>query len=390
MNRVSLIAAAVATALAMGGCTPQNDAGTTTTAQSLNAPPAGAPPAPAPAAPKIAPENMIATVNGKPITRTELQVLTAEIQQRGGNNIPEEKIVEGLIAHELMRQEAAKAHLDKDPQVAARLENAAREVLFQSALDNYRKNLTISDEDLKKEYDTRVGSVKMTEYKARHILLDSEDEAKKALAELKKKGAKFEEIAKKLSKDPSAKQNSGELGWFNPKQMVPEFSSAVAAMQNGEIGQTPVKSQFGWHVIQREDAREQTPPAFDDVKEQIRSILQSQKLQQHIQDLKAAAKIDRPTPPPPPKAEAPAEPKSEAAPAAPETPAAPAQGEQAPAKAETPPPASSAPAQPSAQPEAKEVAPQEAAPATPSAGESSPAPANKEAGKPVPPAPAKE
>lgn len=354
MNRASLIAVAVTTVLGLGGCNAQNDAGPST-AQSLNAPPAAKPAPAAPAAQKVAPENTVAVVNGKAITRSELQVLTAEIQQRGGNNIPEERIVEGLIAHELMRQEASKENLQKDPVVAARLENAEREVLFQAALENYRKNATVSEEDLKKEYDARVGSVKMTEYKARHILLDSEEEAKKVLAELKKKGAKFEDIAKKQSKDPSAKQNAGELGWFNPKQMVPEFSAAVAALQNGEIGQTPVKSQFGWHVIQREESREQTPPAFEDVKEQIRNILQSQKIQKHLEELKTAAKIERPTPPAPP-----------APPAQPAPEAAPAQGEQPPAPASAPEPA---------QPAAKEPA-------------AAPAPDSKEAGKPVSPAPA--
>jgi len=127
-------------------------------------------------------------------------------------------------------------------------------------------------------------------------------------------------LARKISKDPTAKQNGGELDWFNPKQMVPEFSAAVAGLKNGEITQAPVKSQFGWHVIQKEDSREQEatpPPPYDAVKEQFRNFLANQKLQKHVEELKAAAKIERLSPPSAAKTEAEQAPKEEeAAPAA--------------------------------------------------------------------------
>jgi len=305
MKKQALCAAAVTSALLFGGCgnPPAGNAEKT----------AGATPSSSLTDAKPGAENTVAVVNGKPISRATLQAVSAEVAQRsGGQAIPEDKILDGLIARELLQQEAEKQNLAKDPQVAVKLENSRRDVLVQAEVEHFRKTATVSDEDIKKEYDTRVASMKSTEYKARHILLDNEQAAKDVLAKLQK-GAKFDELAKKLSKDPSAKQNSGDLGWFNPQQMVPEFSAAVAGLKNGETVADPVKSQFGWHVIQREDSREQTPPAFDAVKDQFRSMLVGQKLQKHVEELKASAKIERMAPPPKPpeeapKAEAPAQP----------------------------------------------------------------------------------
>jgi len=299
MKKQALCAAAVSSALLFGGCgNPSGDADKI----------AGLAPAVSSSLgeAKPTPENTAAIVNGKPISRAMLQSIQAEVTQRnGGQAVPEEKILDSLIARELLQQEAEKQNLAKDPQVAAKLETARRDVLVQAQVEHLRKTATVTDDEIKKEYDTRVAALKSTEYKARHILLETEQAAKDVLAKLQK-GAKFEELAKKLSKDPSAKQNSGELGWFNAQQMVPEFSAAVAGLKNGETIAAPVKSQFGWHVIEREDSREQTPPAFDAVKEQFRNVLLGQKMQKHVEELKAAAKIERlaaPVPPAPPKAE---------------------------------------------------------------------------------------
>ena len=295
MKQRSLIAAAVASALFFGGCNNQgnNTGGQATSKAALT---------PAPVAPK--PENVVATVNGKPISKESVKLMIADIEQRRGpSNIPEEKIVDALISQELLRQEAEKLNLTSDPQVAARLDNAMRVVLYQLAVENFMKNAAVSDEDIKKEYDTRIGAMKQTEYKARHILVDSEAAAKDTLAKLQK-GAKFEDLAKKLSKDPGSKENGGDLGWFNPQQMVPPFANAVIALKNGETSTAPVQTQFGWHIIKREDSREQAPPPFDQVKDQIKSYLQNQKLQQHVADLKSSAKIERMSPPAPPSPQA--------------------------------------------------------------------------------------
>jgi peptidyl-prolyl cis-trans isomerase C len=301
MKKQVLCATAVTSALLFGGC--GNPSGN---AEKI----AGIAPSSSSAEAKPTPENTAAIVNGKAISRAMLQSMTADVMQRsGGQPVPEDKILDSLIARELLHQEAEKQNLAKEPAVAAKLENARRDVLVQADVERLRKSLTVSDEEIKKEYDERVAALKATEYKARHILLDSEQAAKDVLAKLQK-GAKFEELAKKLSKDPSAKQNGGELGWFTPQRMVPEFSAAVAGLKNGETGTEPVKSQFGWHVIQREDSRDQPAPEFDAVKDQFRNILLGQKLQKHVEELKTAAKIERLAAPKTEKAEEP--PKTEA------------------------------------------------------------------------------
>lgn len=284
MKKYSLIAAAVAGALLATVCDAANE------------PPAAPAPAKA-AAPAAAPlPDPVAVVNGKPISKAAVESLQAEIgQRRGGGNVPEDKIVEELIKRELLRQEAESTNLTKDPKFAARLENAQRMVMSQAAAENFIATVQVSDEELKKEYDQRIGAMKQTEFRARHILVDSEKSAKDIIAKLKK-GDKFADLAKKLSKDPGSKDKGGELGWFNPQQMVPQFSQAVMALKDGEVTQAPVQSQFGWHVIEREESRDQQPPPFDAVKDQLRTMMQTQKLQQHMADLQAKAKIENHVP----------------------------------------------------------------------------------------------
>jgi len=280
MKQRSLMIAAAVSAVLFTGCNGQGG----------NAPTS---PGATAAASQIAPEDVVATVNGKQISKDAVALMSAEIQQRRGPNgaPPEDKIIDEIISRELMRQEAEKQKLAADPKSAARIDALMRVLLSQIAAEHFIKNTTVTDEDAKQEYDKQIGALKMTEFRARHILVDKEEIAKDILAKLQK-GAKFEDLAKKLSKDPGSKDHGGELGWFSPQQMVQPFADAVAALKDGETAQAPVKTQFGWHVIQREESREQQPPAFDQVKEQIKSMLQTQKLHQHIADLKAAAKIE--------------------------------------------------------------------------------------------------
>jgi peptidyl-prolyl cis-trans isomerase C len=293
MTKYPFIAAAVAGALLAAGCDQGASEGQGAAGGKPQA--AAAPPAAAAVVGDAA-----AIVNGKPISKASVEALRAEMGRRGGN-IPEDKIVEELIKRELMSQEAEAEGLIKDAKVAARLENARRLALSQAAVEHFVATAQVSDEELKKEYDQRIGSMSASEFKAKHILVDSEKTAKEVIAKLQK-GEKFADLAKKLSKDPGSKEKGGDLGWFNPQQMVPAFSQAVMALKNGETTKAPVQSQYGWHVIQREDSRDQPPPPFDAVKDQLRSMLQSQKLQQHLADLQGKAKIENRLPPEPPAA----------------------------------------------------------------------------------------
>lgn len=311
MKKYSL-ASAVALALMASGCDKGSNGGTDAAK--------GVPQV-------VAVGEVVATVNGKPISKEAFEVLANEVnERRGGNNIPDDKLVEELIKRELLSQEIAASGMLKDPKLAAKIENAQRMMLSQAAAEEFIKSVKVTDEELKKEYDDRVGPMKNLEFKAQHILVETEQAAKDIIAKLTK-GEKFEALAKKFSKDPGSKDKGGELGWFNPGQMVAPFSEAVVKLKNGETTQTPVQSQFGWHVIHREESREQAPPPFDSVKDQLRNMVQTKKLQQHIADLQAKAKIDNKVPAKP--AEAPKSAPDAAQPAAP----APAQAPAAPAPA---------------------------------------------------------
>ena len=210
-------------------------------------------------------------------------------QRRRGAKIPKEQLIEELINRELLYQEAEKKQLDKKPDVAPNLNFLRLSLLSQADIQDFIKNNPVTDEEVKAEYDKKVSGPDGTEYKARHILVKTEDEAKTVTEKLQK-GGKFEELAKTHSTGPS-KTKGGDLGWFNPSQMVPPFSEAVVALKKGEYTTTPVKTQFGWHVILLEDSRKKAPPAFDSVKARIRSSLQMQKVQKHIEELRKNATI---------------------------------------------------------------------------------------------------
>ncbi len=269
-------------------------------------------------------EDAAVLVNGRPISKLSVENLEQEFaQRRGGEGVTKEKIIEELTKREVLRQEAEKDKLVQDPAVAAKIDNAIRMVLSQAAAENLVKTFVPTEEEIRKEYDQRIGAMKSVEYKARHILVDSEKAALDVIKRLDK-GENFAALAKKLSKDPGSKSSGGELGWFSPQQMVPPFSEAVVALKNGEVTKIPVKTDFGWHVIQREESREQAPPAFDAVREQLVSFMQSEKLHQHIEALQAKAKIERLSAPEQkptagseqPSTEAPPEASEQAAPAA--------------------------------------------------------------------------
>jgi peptidyl-prolyl cis-trans isomerase C len=277
---------------------------------------------------QIAPQDIAAKVNDVVITRDAVAAMKADIAQRrhgNANDIPDEKITEELVSRELLKQEAEKNGLLKDPKLAAVVENAARITLSQVDAENFVKNVVISDDEAKQEYEQRIKTNQTKEYKARHILVENEAEAKSIIEKLGK-GAKFDELAKKFSKDPGSKANGGDLGWFSPQQMVPAFSEAVVALADGASTQQPVQSQFGWHVIQREASRDQEPTPFDQVKDQLKSMMQAQKLQQHLAELRKAAVVEIESAP---------KPASDAAAAAPAetTPGQPAAAQEAPATA---------------------------------------------------------
>ncbi|RYU59381.1 peptidylprolyl isomerase [Methylolobus aquaticus] len=272
--------------------------------------------------PPVSRDDTAVLVNGRPISKQSVDMLANEIaQRRGGEGVPKDKIVDELVKREILRQSAEKDQLLKDPSIAARVDNAIRMTLSQVAAESLLKKLTPTEEEIRKEYDQRVGAMKASEYKARHILVEDEKTALDVIKRLGK-GEKFDALAKKLSKDPGSKNNGGDLGWFSPDQMVPPFADAVIALKNGETTKAPVKTDFGWHVIQRESSREQEAPSYESVKPQVQSFLQSDKLQKYLDEQKSQAKIETLIKYDAPAAGKPGQPPAGVAPAATGAPAA--------------------------------------------------------------------
>lgn len=242
-------------------------------------------------APVVNKEDAIAVVNGQYISKATLTSLENEIAERShGQTFPKEKLIEELIRRELLVQDALHKQLDKSPEFLEKMELARRSLLSQAALQDFLKSSPVTDEEIKAEYEKNVGGENSLEFKARHILVKTEEEAKKLIEELKN-GADFAELAKKHSTGPSGPQG-GDLGWFIANQMVPPFSEAVIALENGKYTTEPVETKFGWHVILREDSRPQTVPPLSAVKEQLLPFLQRQKIQDMMETLRSQAQVE--------------------------------------------------------------------------------------------------
>lgn len=250
---------------------------------------------------------VLATVDGTAITDSTLRAL--ERQRNSGqemhlNDVQKKAAVEVLVNMQLLANEAQKNGMDRKQDVQDDLAISRSTVLAQMDAEDYVNKHAPTEADIKNAYDQRVKSMDLREYKARHILVANEDEAKGIIAQLNK-GGNFAALAKKDSLDTQSGAHGGELGdWFSGNSMVPEFSTALASLKKGEITQQPVHSQYGWHVIQLEDVRSQPIPALEQMHDQIEDELKRKTFDDHLSQLRAAAKVDikaaAPTVPPPP------------------------------------------------------------------------------------------
>ena len=235
----------------------------------------------------------VAIVNGKAVPKARLDVLAQQLASAGRPVTPEmaPQLREEVIAREIFMQEAQKQGLEATDDYKSQLELARQAILIRTLFENYRKQSPVTDADVQAEYDKFVAANGGKEFKARHILVETEDQAKKIIADLNK-GAKFEDLAKKLSKDPGSGANGGDLDWAAPASFVPEFSEAMMKLNNGQTTAVPVKSQFGYHVIRVDDIRQAQLPKVEEVKPQITQQLQQQRLQKYQEDLRAKAKVE--------------------------------------------------------------------------------------------------
>ena len=235
----------------------------------------------------------LAIVNGKPVPKERAEVLKQQVERSGRPVTPEMEgqIKEEVIAREIFMQEAQKRGLEASADFKAQMELARQTILIRELFADYQNKNPVTDAEIKAEYDKFASANAGKEYKASHILVEKEDEAKAIIAQLKK-GGKFDEIAKKQSKDPGSGTRGGDLGWANPGSYVPEFSEALTKLEKGKVTQTPVKSQFGWHVIRLDDTRDAELPKLDEVKPQIAQQLQQQKLMKYQEEQRAKDKVE--------------------------------------------------------------------------------------------------
>jgi peptidyl-prolyl cis-trans isomerase C len=234
----------------------------------------------------------VATVNGKPIPAAKVdQVVKQVVAQGKATDSPQlrEAIKKDLIGREVLIQEADKQGIGTRPDVKNAIDNARQSIIINAMLADYIKKNPVKDAEIKAEYDKYKAQMGDKEYHARHILVGTEDEAKQIIAKLKG-GAKFEDLAKQ-SKDPGSAPNGGDLDWASPASFVPEFSKAMTSLQKGQITETPVHTQFGWHVIKLEDVRPSKFPKLEEVKQQVAEQLQQRKLAAYREELMKKAKI---------------------------------------------------------------------------------------------------
>jgi peptidyl-prolyl cis-trans isomerase C len=296
-----ILLASAATLLVLGACNSEQNAKPTAAAVA---------PAPAPAVKETAE----ATVNGFAISKNRVDMIAKQGASAGQPETPESRksIIDKLTMQTLVAQEAIKKGLDKLPEVNEQIEVIRQSVLANAYVQDFIKNNPVSDEALKAEYERIKATITGSEYKARHILVEKESEAKDIIAKLKKDTGAFAKLATEKSKDAASKVRGGDLGWFDLNGMVPEFGAAVSKLQKGQFTQEPVKTQYGYHVILLDDSRPIEAPPFEEVKPQLSQQLQQQNLKKQLDDLKAKAKIEIAGAPAP------------AVPAAPVAPAAPA------------------------------------------------------------------
>ena len=236
----------------------------------------------------------VATVDGKPISANTFDYYVEGVARQKLSEVPADKkaeLLDSLVRGQLVANEAEKNGLAGTPETRALLELSRLELLQQAAQAAWIKSHPVTDDELMAEYDMQVSGMPRTEYHARHILVATEDFARKLIERLDK-GAKFEDVARKESMD-SSNANGGDLNWFTPERMVPPFAEAVKALAPGTYTKMPVQTQYGWHVIQLVETRPTAPPPFDTVKDRLVQVVEAKKFRAHTDELLKGAKVEK-------------------------------------------------------------------------------------------------
>jgi len=237
-----------------------------------------------------APTDPVVIVNGETITQQDYDGY-AQVRETHGNVTPDRKtLVKELIQRELMKQDALRQKLDQLPEFIQKIKGTRNNLLMEMAMHDYLEKHPIDDAVLKNKYDMLIVRLKADEYQVRHILVNSEAEAKTIIAELAE-GKAFGKLASEKSEDAGSAEDGGDLGWITQSSVVPKFGAALEKLEKGKYTTNPVKSKFGWHIIQLDDVRSVALPSFKSIKERIRAALQSQQMQEYVIELGEKAKI---------------------------------------------------------------------------------------------------
>jgi peptidyl-prolyl cis-trans isomerase C len=271
--RSGILFASVASLLTLGACNPAKDAKTADLA---------------------AKGHVAATVNGIAISQSTVDMIARQGAGAGRPDTPESRkeIIDQLALQMVVAEEAVKKGLDKTPEIAEQIAMMNQSVLARAYVQDLVKNSPVTDEQVAAEYEHIKATISGSEYKARHILVEKESEARDIIARLRKEPEAFAKLAMEKSKDQGSRANGGELGWFDLRRMVPEFGAAVSKLEKGKFTQEPVKTQFGYHVILLEDSKPIEAPPLEEVKPQLVQQLQQQNVKKQLDALKAGTKIE--------------------------------------------------------------------------------------------------
>ena len=251
--------------------------------------PAKRPPPPAGAVPVAAAPAKAGDIT---VSQAQLDLIVRERVAQGQPDTPELRafLRDELVNRELFIRAAKAKGMDRDAAMKTQMQVAADSILIRQYINDYMGVNGVSDDTLKKEYETIKAGLGDKEYRARHILVEKKEDAEALIKQLQS-GGKFEELAKANSKDPGSKDNGGDLDWAVPSNYVKPFADALVALQKGKYTATPVQSPFGFHVIQLDDTREAKAPSFEEVKAQLTQRLQGQVVEKHLVELREKAGI---------------------------------------------------------------------------------------------------
>ena len=234
----------------------------------------------------------VAVVNNEKIEQRFVDFIKDEVEKQGRkvSNDMEENIIDRLIDLKVINQAAKRSGLLDDPKILTQAELSTQELIYTLYLQRYIVNNPVKNDEVKSEYEIFINNFDDREFKASHILLKTKTQAQKIIAKLEEND-NFSTLAKESSTDESSKDNGGDLGWFEKRDMLEIIYDEVSKLKKGEFTKSPIQTQFGWHVIKLNDTREAPLPSFEDKKTELKTTLQKRKLKQHLDELRNQAKI---------------------------------------------------------------------------------------------------